>query len=174
MKKLLIGLLTAASLIVPAHAAGQFYESDPGVWKVIGWQDAGDPNFACVAKTFWRDGGQINVNVWDQVNNEDYYTTMTVYMPNVTTDGMQKGVDYEFDLAFIDEGERTLYTMTVQRYGEKVILRNLGGEFFRNFADSEKMILFVDTSFELVVGLEGTRRAVQDLEECLSIGNGEH
>jgi hypothetical protein len=93
-------------------------------------------------------------------------------MPNVTTDGMRKGVDYEFNMAFIDEGERTSYTMTVQRYGEKVILRNLTPEFFQRFADSENMILFTGETFQLNVDLTGTRAAVELLEECLTIGNG--
>lgn len=172
MRKFMIGLLAAASMIGSAQA-GEFYRGESGSWTVVGWQDPGDPDIACVAKTFWRDGGQINVNVWDRPNDEQYYTTMTIYMPDVTTDGMKKGVDYDFDMAFIDEGERSTYTMSVQRYGEKVILRNLGAEFFRNFADSETMVLFVGETFQLKVDLDGTRVAVEMLEECLTLDEQE-
>ena len=164
MKKFVIGLLAAAALVVPARAE-QVYSADAGQWKVIGWIEE-DGDLACVAKTFWRDGSQINVNVWD---GQDYYTTMTVYNNSVTTSGMSPGRKYEFELRFVDEGVSYDYEIQVQKYGEKVILRNLGGDFFQMFADSETMVLFSGSDIAMEVGLHGTRRAVSLLEDCLRI-----
>jgi hypothetical protein len=168
MKKLLIGLLTAASLIVPAYAE-QVYKAESGLWDVVGWRED-DGSLACVAKTFWQDGSQININVFPRHGQgEDFYTTMTIYNNGVTTHGMEENRVYVFKLRFVDEGRVYDYDLHTQRFGEKVIVRNLTSEFFQMFADSETMTVFADTDIAMRVGLDGTRYAIRLLEECLSL-----
>jgi hypothetical protein len=167
MKKLLIGLLTAASLIVPAHAEQVYKRVTDGVWEVVGWRED-DGSLACVAKTFWRDGSQININVFPR-HNGDFYTTMTIYNNNATTDGMNPNEGYRFKVRFFNEGVADTFDAELFKLGEKVIARNLTPDFFQAWAESETMIIFADTNIAMEVDLNGTRQAIGYFEECLSL-----
>ena len=166
MFKKIAAAAIALGLMATSAFSAEVFRYGVGFWSIKGY--VGNGEASCVVSTQFDNGAVVNINVFPHGGSQ--YTTMTVYNPY--WEPTPKVINESFNEALIFSGSKTGTVRLegkFQIYGpQKVILRNLSGDFSYYFIKAREMIVFPGTSDQINVSLRGTQAVSNALDNCIN------
>lgn len=158
-----IGLF-AAMFVLQANAE-HVYTYDSGRWHINGYTEPNIMDNACIISTSWPESGRrIKINYFTVSGN----VTMTVTDPAWDLSNWPVNKKFNVKVQFYSDkyGWNEINTKAQVYTDNKVIFRGMGRQFMKAIKKYDSMWLFVGSTGEIHVNLEGTMDLMRDLKYC--------